>query len=91
MAVSIFYPTSASVYTRIVDSTGLTELHIDVDIAQDFIFVLTGSFPTTSSMVFIQGYDTGSTYPITASWVLTASYSINEGAVADYIGNQVFS
>ena len=91
MAVSIFYPSSASLYTRVVGTTGLTELHIGVDTANDYVFVLTGSFPNTSSILLIQGYDTGSTYPITASWVLTASYSINEGAVADYIGNQVFS
>ena len=96
MSVSIFYPTSASVYTRIVDNTGLTELHIDVDIAQDFIFVLTGSFPNTSSIVFIQGMDTGSVYPISSSWsfntvtssitttasyALTASFALNAAGV----------
>lgn len=79
MAVSIFYPTSASVYTRIVDSTGLSELHIDV--SPNMVFVLTGSWPNTSSVMFIQGYDTGSTYPITASWTLSASYAENAGGV----------
>lgn len=86
---SIFYPSSASVYTRVVGTTGLSELYIDV--LPHMVMVLTGSWPNTSSVMFIQGYDTSSFYPITASWVLTASYAINEGYTADYVGNQVFS
>lgn len=87
---SIIYASSASVYSRVIGRTGLSEMHIDV--LPDMVLVLTGSYPNTSSVMFIQGYDTGSIYPITASWVLTASYSTNGGGGgADYIGNQVFS
>lgn len=74
---TIIYPTSASVYTRVIDTTGLSEIHIDVQ--PDLIFVLTGSFPNTSSIVFIQGMDTGSTYPISSSWSLitvSASFAL---------------
>lgn len=63
---TIYYPTSASIYTRVVGTTGLTEINIGV--YPNIIMVLTGSFPYTSPIVFIQGVDTGSTYPITASW-----------------------
>lgn len=72
---TIYYPTGTTIYTRVVGTTNLTELHIDV--APDVIFVLTGSFPYTSSIVFIQQMDTSSTYPITASWVQSASYAVN--------------
>lgn len=96
---SIYYPASASIYTRLVGNTGLAELYINT--LPNTVIFLTGSFPYTSSITFIQGADTGSTYPISASWVLisvssslavTASYAIGAGVVpADYIGNAVFS
>jgi hypothetical protein len=89
MSVSIFYPSSASLYTRVVGTTGLTELHIDVNTANNYVFVLTGSYPITSSIVFIQGMDTGSLYPISASYVLTASYVISAIGV-DVLNTQVF-
>lgn len=90
MAVSIYYPTSASVYFRRVDGTGLSEMHLDVDTGgTNHVFVISGSWPNTSSIMFIQGYDTGSLYPITASYVLTASYL--EGVVGvDVLNMQVF-
>ncbi len=87
---SIYYPTEAEIYTRIVGTTGMSELHIST--APDIIFVLTGSYPYTSSIVFIQSLDTSSHYPITASWVDTASFAMNGGGgETDYIGVQTFS
>jgi hypothetical protein len=89
---SIFYPSSASIYTRVVGTTGLSELHIDV--LPNMVLVLTGSWPNTSSITFIEGFDTGSMYPISASWVLnsvTASYALTTKNDVDYIGNQAFS
>ena len=72
---SIYYPSSASIYTRIVGTTGLTELNIGV--YPNSIFFFTGSFPYTSSIVFFQTADTASNYPITASWSQTASVALN--------------
>jgi hypothetical protein len=71
---SIYYPYSASVYVRSVGANQLSELHINT--TPDTIFILTGSLPYTNSIVFIQSVDTASTYPITASWVQTASVVI---------------
>lgn len=77
------YPTSASIYTRVVDTTGLSEFHIDY--GPNLVLILTGSFPNTSSAIFFQGYDTGSLYPLSSSWALnvvsasqtvSASYSV---------------
>jgi hypothetical protein len=79
---TVIYPTSASLYTRIVGTTGLTELHIDL--TPNIVMVLTGSFPNTSSIMFIQGYDTGSTYPITAS-------AVAGGAGTNFLLVQIFS
>jgi hypothetical protein len=68
----------------------LAEFHIDY--GPNLVLVLTGSFPNTASAIFFQGMDTGSTYPISASWALqvvsasltnsasytlTASYALN--------------
>lgn len=76
---SIYYPTVTQVYTRVVGGTNLSELHIDT--SPDTIFVITGSFPYTSSIVFIQAMDTSSSYPITASYTLTYLVS---SSVADF-------
>ena len=96
---TIIYPTAASVYTRVIDTTGLSEFHIDIQ--PNLVFVLTGSYPNTSSVMFIQGYDTGSTYPISSSWSLnvvsasrttsgsyavTASYALNAAGTSQLNG-----
>lgn len=89
---SIYYPTVTQVYTRVVGGTNLSELHIDT--SPDTIFVITGSFPYTSSIVFIQAMDTSSSYPITASYTLTylASSSVADFATtASYAGVALLS
>lgn len=76
--LTVIYPGSASVYFRVLDSTGLNELHVDY--GPNLVFVLTGSWPVTSSAIFFQGYDTGSLYPISSSWslnVVSASRTIS--------------
>lgn len=86
----IYYPTGKQIYTRVVGTTGLSELHIDVQ--PDTIFVLTGSFPNTSStIVFIQSVDTASTYPITASYTLTYFISSSFADTSSYSLNAVGS
>jgi len=83
MALSVIYPSSASVYTRVIDTTGLSELHIDYGPA--VVLVMTGSYPVTSSITFITAIDTGSIYPITASYALTSATATN------ILENQLFS
>ena len=102
---SIYYPSSASVYIRTVTTTNLNEFHIDTFPDVIFVFNPNTTFPYTSSVVFIQTMDTGSNFPITASWAqnginsssyaLTSSFALNGGGggggAGDFIGNQVFS
>ncbi len=89
---TIVYPGAVSTYTRVISNTGLSEFHIDT--IPNLVFVITGSFPNTSSIVFIQGFDTGSLYPISASWCASASYAstvFNPSASVDLSGNIVIS
>ena len=71
---TIYYPSSASIYTRIVQGTGLTEMNLGI--SPNIVLMLTGSFPVSSSIVIVTAADTGSTYFITASSAQTASYAL---------------
>lgn len=74
---TIYYPTSASIYTRVVGGTDLTQ--INVGVMPDVIFVLDSSgLPFTASIV-------------SSSYALSASFAESGGGSSDYIGNQVFS
>lgn len=68
MATPVIYPTGTSVYARVIDTTGLSEVHIDY--GPSIVMVLTGSWPVTQSAILFQGMDTGSLYPISCSWAL---------------------
>lgn len=90
MATTVIYPNDTSVYTRVIDSTGLSEVHIDY--GPSIILVLTGSWPVTSSAILFQGMDTGSLYPISCSWALqvvsasattSASYAFSSSYAAN--------
>lgn len=62
---TIYYPTSASIQTRVVETTNLTAINIGV--VPDVIFVLTSSgVPFTASIV-------------SSSYALTASFAQNGG------------
>jgi len=84
---TIYYPSNASVYTRIISGSGITELFINV--APDTVFFLTGSTYITSSfgLIFIS---TGSTYPITASWANNSSIAVIVGGEA-ILQTQIFT
>lgn len=77
---TIYYPTSASIYTRVVETTDLTQINIGV--LPDVVFVFNPSgLPFTASIV-------------SASYAISASFAENGGGgggEVDYIGNQVFS
>lgn len=66
---TIYYPSSSSLYSRII-AGGLSELNVNV--APDTIFILSGSSNFTTSLI-PQLLLTGSTYDITASYAITSS------------------
>lgn len=98
MATTVIYPTGTSVYTRVIDVTGLSEAHIDY--GPNIVMVLTGSWPVTQSAILFQGMDTSSLYPISCSWALqvvsasattSASYAFSASYAANAGGTQMLN
>lgn len=87
---TIYYPTAAAIRTRIVGSTGLTEMNIGI--SPNYVLMLTGSFPVSSSFVIVTAADTGSVFPITSSWSVNAvGGGSGSGGGTDVLQTQVFS